>query len=342
MGIDKLKDYVGQEEFKRRLKYAIESSVIRGTSFPHTLMAGPPGLGKSCLAKIIANETSCPFYSYLATSIESEKHIEAIFAKLSKSGYNLKTGEVINRKEILPSIIFIDEIHNLSRRLTEMLHTALENRVVTLKRKNFVKGIIEPVQCWIPEFCLIGATNYLGSLSKPFRDRFQIVLSFEIYTDEEISKVIKIHAKKRKVIIKDDAVYCISSKARGVPRIAISFLMKACDVAVVRQRKETLEGTEITIEDVKEMFNVEGIDEFGLNKLDRKALSYLVTVGRPIGLKALAQAIDEDVQTVENIIEPYLVKIGFIVRTGTGRYVTDEGKDYLNRERPETLYQIIN
>ena len=134
----------------------------------------------------------------------------------------------------------------------------------------------------------------------------------------------------------------ISSKARGVPRIAISFLTKACDVAVVRQEKETIEGMEVTIDDVEEMFNVEGIDEFGLNKLDRKALSYLVTVGRPIGLKALAQAIDEDVQTVENIIEPYLVKIGFIVRTGTGRYVTDKGKDYLNRERPETLYPIIN
>lgn len=342
MSIDNLSEYVGQEDFKRRLKYAISSSILRATSFPHTLMAGPPGLGKSCLAKIIANETACPFYSYLATSIESEKHIEAIFAKLSKSGYNLKTGEVKDRKEILPAIIFIDEIHNLSRRLTEMLHTALENRAITIKRKNFITGIVEPVRCWIPEFCLIGATNYLGSLSKPFRDRFQIILSFEIYTDEEISSVIKTHANKKGIIIKEDAINCISSKSRGVPRIAISFLSKACDVSTVRQKKETLFGMEVTLDDVKEMFDSEGIDEFGLNKLDRKALSYLVTVGRPIGLKALAQAIDEDIQTVENIIEPYLVKIGFIVRTGTGRYVTDKGKDYLNRERPETLYPIIN
>lgn len=340
MEISCLKDYVGQEDFKKRLKYAISSSLIRNTSFPHTIMAGPPGLGKSTLAQVIAKELECPLYYYLATSIESEKHIEAIFAKLDKSGYNIKTGKVIDRDKVFPEIIFIDEIHNLSRRLTEMLHTALENRTITLKKRNFEKNIVEPVQCWVPEFCLIGATNYLGSLSKPFRDRFQITLTFEIYNDEEIEKVITTHTGKMGVDIEESAIKNIAPKSRGVPRIAISFLNKSYDVAVVREQKA--KPSKITNEDVKVMFESEQIDEFGLNQLDRKALSYLVTVSRPIGLKSLAQAIDEDMQTVENIIEPYLVKIGFIIRTGTGRFVTEKGKDYLNRERPETLYPIQN
>ncbi len=236
-------------------------------------------------------------------------------------------------------IIFIDEIHNLSRKLTEIFHTALENRTITIKSRNFQKGTIEPVRCWLPYFTLIGATNYLGSLSKPFRDRFQITLSFEIYSDEDIKTLIKNKSQKYyKVKISNEAIEYLSTKSRGVPRIALSFLAKAYDISVVREKTNNVKR--ITLEDVKKMFDIEQIDEFGLTRLDRKALGYLVTSSRPIGLKSLAQAIDEDVQTVENIIEPYLVKIGFVIRTGSGRFITDKGKDYLDRDAPDILHPV--
>lgn len=334
-----LDEYVGQENFKERVKMAIDSSIIKKTPFPHTLMAGPPGLGKSRLAEIIAKETGAIFHSYLATSIETEKHVTAIFKKLSLENYDLKTGRINNYKNWTPEIIFIDEIHNLSRKLTEIFHTALENRTITIKSRNFQKGTIEPVRCWLPYFTLIGATNYLGSLSKPFRDRFQITLSFEIYSDEDIKTLIKNKSQKYyKVKISNETTEYISTKSRGVPRIALSFLAKAYDISVVREKTNNVKR--ITLEDVKKMFDIEQIDEFGLTRLDRKALGYLVTSSRPIGLKSLAQAIDEDVQTVENIIEPYLVKIGFVIRTGSGRFITDKGKDYLDRDAPDILHPV--
>lgn len=335
MELKTLDEYVGQEQIKKRITVAIRSSLIRKTSFPHTLLAGPAGLGKSSLCKVIANECSCPFYSYLATNIDNEKQVEAIFSKIPKRGYDLKTGKVIDRSEILPVVIFIDEIHNLKRKTMEMLHTVLENNKITLKRKNYITGMVEPTVCWVPEFCLMGATNYFGSLPKPFRDRFQLQLLFETYTNDEIFQVIKNLAEKREVLIEDEAILGISDKSRGVPRVAISLFNKAFDVSVSFGD----EGI-ITKEHVNTMLEYEEIDDKGLTRMDRKALNYLATVPRPIGIRAFAQALDEDVQTVENVIEPYLVRIGFIVRTGSGRYLTEEGKNHIKREREMSLYPI--
>lgn len=335
MEILTIEDYVGQEQIKKRVSVAIKSSLIRKTSFPHTLLAGPAGLGKSSLCKVIANECGCPFFSYLATNIDGEKQVEAIFSKIPKDGYDLKTGKVINRDEILPVVIFIDEIHNLKRKTIEMLHTVLENNRITLKRKNYITGMVEPTLCWVPEFCLMGATNYFGSLPKPFRDRFQLQLLFEVYTNEEIFQVIKNLAAKKNIKMNDDAILEISDKSRGVPRIAISFFNKAYDVAVALGEEK-----EIKKEHVEIMLDYEEIDNKGLTRMDRKALNYLATVPRPIGLKAFAQALDEDVQTVENVIEPYLVRIGFIVRTGSGRYLTEEGKNHIRKERQMSLYPV--
>jgi Holliday junction DNA helicase RuvB len=335
MEITRLADYVGQEQIKKRITVAIKSSLIRKTAFPHTLLAGPAGLGKSSLCKVIANECGCPFFSYLATNIDGEKQIEAIFSKIPKIGYDLKTGEVVDRDQILPVVIFIDEIHNLKRKTIEMLHTVLENNRITIKRKNYITGMVEPTLCWVPEFCLMGATNYFGSLPKPFRDRFQLNLLFETYTNNEIFTVLKNLAAKREIKMLDDAILGIADKSRGVPRVAISLFNKAYDVSVAFG-----EPDKITKEHVETMLEYEEIDNMGLTRMDRKALNYLATVPRPIGLKAFAQALDEDVQTVENVIEPYLVRIGFIVRTGAGRYLTEEGKNHIQREREMSLYPV--
>lgn len=336
MEITTLNDYVGQEQIKKRVVVAIKSSVLRNTAFPHTLLAGPAGLGKSSICRVIANECHCPFFSYLATNIDGEKQIEAIFSKIPKTGYDLRTGEVIDREAVLPAVIFIDEIHNLKRKTIEMLHTVLENNRITLKRKNYTTGMVEPTVCWVPEFCLMGATNYFGSLPKPFRDRFPMQLLFEVYQNEEIFQVLKNLAEKRKIKMDDDAIAEISDKSRGVPRIAISLFNKAFDMAVASGNGVG----EIKKEHVLTMLEYEEIDEKGLNRMDRKALSYLATVPRPIGLKAFAQALDEDEQTVENVIEPYLVRIGFIIRTGSGRYLTEEGKNHIRREREMSLYPV--
>ena len=335
MELVSLSDYVGQEQIKKRISVAIRSSLIRKTAFPHTLLAGPAGLGKSSLCTIIANECGCPFFSYLATNIEGEKQVEAILSKLPKNGYDLRNGSVIDRDEILPAVIFIDEIHNLKRKTIEMFHTVLENNRITLRRKNYISGMVEPTSCWVPEFCLMGATNYFGSLPKPFRDRFQLHLLFENYNDGEIFQVIKNLSTKRGIKIKDEAIAELASKSRGVPRIAISLFNKAYDVSVAFGKEE-----EVDKEDVETMLDYEEIDDKGLNRMDRKALNYLATVPRPIGLKAFAQAIDEDTQTVENVIEPYLVRLGFIVRTSSGRYLTEEGKNHIKREREMALYPV--
>lgn len=334
-----LADYIGQENIKKRLYFAIRSSILQQTSFPHTLMSGPPGLGKTTLARIIANETGCPFYSFTATQI-TEKTIQEILGKLPKEGYNLKTGAVEDRSQILPCVVFIDEIQNLSKRLTQMLHTVLENRTITVNRHNPEKGKVESVLCWVPEFTMIGATNYLGSLPKPFRDRFPMNILFEIYTDEEIERVISGRARKMGIAIEDEAVVKIASKSRGVPRIALSYFGKAHDVCVVRSSRRDDIIPEIISEDVDVMLESEEIDEMGLTRIDRKALMYLLSVNRPIGVKAFAQAIDEDVQTVENVIEPWLVKLKFIVRTGSGRYLTEAGRKYIGKERDLGLYPI--
>lgn len=334
-----LEDYIGQENIKKRLRIAVTASLLKKTSFPHTLMSGPPGLGKTTLARIIAEETGCTFKSLLAADID-EKSIDVILGDFPKDGYDLRTGKVVDRNKILPCILFIDEIHNLSKKTTEMLHTALENRTITVKRRNHEKGEVKPILCWVPEFTLIGATNYLGSLPKPFRDRFPMNLVFEAYNDEEIERVISGHAQKMGIPIEDEAVRSLASKSRGVPRISLSYLKKAYDVCVVRCATDQCANQEITADDVQVMLDSEEIDSMGLTRIDRKALMYLLSVNRPIGVKAFAQAIDEDIRTVENVIEPWLVKLNFIVRTGSGRYLTETGRKYIGKERNLGLYPI--
>lgn len=337
--ITSLADYIGQENVKRRIDVAVKASLIQDTSFPHTLMSGPPGLGKTTLARIIAKECHCPFYSYIAANID-EKAIMAILSKLPKNGYDTKTGKVLDRKEILPCVVFIDEIHNLSKKITEMLHTVLENRTVTVKMRNHEKGTVEPCLCWVPEFTLVGATNYLGSLPKPFRDRFQTNIVFEIYTDNEIEKMLKLHAKNEKIPVENSAISSIATKSRGVPRIAISYFKKAHSVYVIRTINSRA-VKKVTVADVEEMLEMEEVDNMGLTRVDRKAMNYLLRMTRPIGIRAFAQAIDEDVQTVENVIEPWLVKLGFVIRTGSGRYLTEEGRKFIGKERDLGLFPIV-
>lgn len=332
-----LDDFIGQEQIKNSIRVAAKSSLLKRGNFPHTIMSGPPGLGKSTIAKIIAEETASEFYSFLATTIDGESQIESILGKIKKDGYNLKTGEIADRDKIVPCVIFIDEIHNLKKKTMEMLHTVLENNTITIKRKNYIFGNMEPTVCWVPEFCLIGATNYLGILPKPFRDRFKMNFVFESYNDSEIMTILSNQCIKTGTKISKDGLLEIAKKSRGIPRIALAFLDKSIDVSIANG---TYSGKEVSLDDIKYMFSCDDIDNLGLTRADRKVLKYLTVVSRPVGLKSLAQAIDEDVSTLETVIEPYLVRLELIIRTGNGRYLTDKGKAHINSERRLNLYPV--
>ncbi|MCK9279158.1 MAG: AAA family ATPase [Melioribacteraceae bacterium] len=320
-----LAGFTGQREVVDRVENAITAAIIKKDAFPHTIMSGPPGLGKTTLASIIANEMDVPLIKIMATAIKNPSDIESILAKISNSGYNTN-GEIINRDLLIPSVIFIDEIHRLPSLITELLHTVLEDNLISLKKKNYESQSNEAQEYWVPRFTLVGATNYMGQLPKPFLDRFALHFNFEYYSLEDIVKVLYNSSKSLGYFINDEGILEIAKRSRGIPRIANRFLSLSNDYTIAKTKKL---DTEINFEFVNGMFKKEGIDEIGLDKRDRKALYYLSTIPRPIGSKSLAQAIDEDEDTLENSIEPYLVKLGFMVRTPQGRYITEEGKEYL-------------
>ena len=234
----------------------------------------------------------------------------------------------------------MDEIHNLKKKFTELLHTVLEDWTITLRKKDFLTGKVSPRQFWVPRFTLIGATNYLGSLPRPFLDRFKLQIQFESYPDNDIQKVIINASEKLKIPIDSGAIRIMASNSRGVPRIAIRFLEKARDVAVTSREHKG----KVTPECVHEMFRVCGIDGLGLTRLDRKILAYLAKTVRPVGLESIAQVVEEDVDTVSSTVEPWLVKQGLIMRTPQGRQITEDGMKHLGVQGyryNSSLYPIV-
>jgi Holliday junction DNA helicase RuvB len=321
----KLENFVGQQHMLSELKVALSSSLKRSSSFPHTLMFGPPGLGKTTLAGIIANEMSVPFVSVMGTNIKTCEDLEALLVKIPRKGHD-EYGKKIPGEEIVPTVIFIDEIDNLKMSIMTLLHSVLEDGQITLRRRK--EGVVQDVKCWIPSFTLIGATNYMGTLPKPLSDRFKITLRFEAYDNEDIEKVIRFSAEQLGSHIDDDAVNILAERSRGVPRLANSFLDATIAVSYANDR----EGV-ITLEDVNEMFSMKHVDCLGLTLLDRQVLKYLSGLSKPVGLKSVSQAVDEDAKTVENTIEPWLLRQGLIIRTPQGREITDEGRQHLGREQ---------
>lgn len=315
-----LDSYVGQELIKLEIQIAIKSALTRGDALSHAIMTGPPGLGKTTLAEIIATEMDCGFHSLTGAGLDSEQKLQELFSRLPETGYDLKNGNIVDRSKIRPQIIFIDEIERMKKSISETLHTALEDFTISLTEKNH-GGASKMCKFWLPRFTMIGATNYLGSMSKPFVDRFPIQLTFEIYKGEEIFEVVKFAAGKLGIEITDDAIVAISSRSRGVPRISNRFLIKARDVSIALS---DFHG-KIDKNCVYKMFSIQGIDELGLTRLDRKVLAYLNEIGRPVGLQSVAFGVDEDVSTIENLVEPWLVNLKLIIKTGSGRQITEKG-----------------
>lgn len=301
-----LTEFIGQDSVKDSLRVYINSALSRGEPLDHTLFYGPPGLGKTTLAKIISEELKVAIKHTTGPSLERAGDLASILVSLSKG-----------------DILFIDEIHRIPKQIEEILYSAMEDfklPIVAGSKKSSHIAVIN-----LNPFTLIGATTRFGLLSPPLRDRFGIVYHLEYYSPYEIKEILLRDAEIFDIDIEPDAALVIGYRSRGVPRIAIQLLKRVRDFASYRKEEK------ISIKIAEEAFRNLNIDSYGLNDLDRKYLNDLIIKfnGGPVGIDALANAINEDKGTLEEIVEPYLIKINFLVRTQKGRIATKTAKDYL-------------
>ena len=301
-----LDEYVGQTKAKSNLKVYIESAKLRGEALDHVLLYGPPGLGKTTLSAIIANEMGVNIRTTSGPAIEKQGDLAAILT-------NLNEGDVL----------FIDEIHRLSRSVEEILYPAMEDYAldIIIGKGPSARSIRLP----IPRFTLIGATTRAGQLTTPLRDRFGVLLKLELYTPEELATIVKRSAGILNISITDDGAEGIASRSRGTPRIANRLLKRVRDFALVKG-----DGV-ITSEIAKLALEALEIDELGLDNIDRRMLEAIIKyyAGGPVGLDTLAATIGEEAITIEDVYEPYLMQIGFLARTPRGRCATRLAYDHL-------------
>ena len=303
-----LRDFTGQKKVKRLLEIALSSAKRREATLDHILFYGPPGTGKTTLASIIANEM--------------EKNVKIVSAPLIE-----KKGDLVALINSLfeGDILFIDEIHRLSKQIEETIYSAMEDFRIDivsgggLKARNFSINL--------PKFTLIGATTRLNLLSSPFRTRFGITCRLELYSVEELIEIAKRNTSKLNINLSEEALFEIAKCSRGTPRILNQLLKRVRDYAVVHNWK--IVDREKALHILREL----GIDENGLDIMDRKILQTITNVfkGGPVGLNALSLSLNEDKDTIENVHEPYLVKLGFIIRTPRGRKITQKGLEVIGK-----------
>ena len=304
-----LSDFQGQNELKENLKIYIDAAKKRGEALDHIFLQGPPGLGKTTLASIIANEMGADIKLTSATALDKPKDLVGILTNLSKG-----------------SILFIDEIHGLKKSMEETLYVAMEDYKI-----DWVIGqgpAARTMKIDLEPFTLIGATTRTGAVSKPLENRFGIPVKIDLYSPEELSLIIRRSARILNTDITDDAVMAIARCSRGTPRIANRILRRVRDIAQVKGN-----GTII-----KEMAGIGleklGIDKYGLDKTDREILRVIIEIynGGPVGLEALAASINDSADTVEVYYEPYLMRQGYLKRTTRGRCVTQKAYEVLGKK----------
>lgn len=301
-----LEDYIGQAKAKETLKVYIEAAKSRGESLDHVLFYGPPGLGKTTLAGIIANEMNVNLKITSGPAIEKPGEMAAILN-------NLQEGDVL----------FVDEIHRLNRQVEEVLYPAMEDYAIDIM---IGKGATaRSIRLELPKFTLVGATTRAGMLTAPLRDRFGVVQRLEFYTEKELQTIILRSAKVLDVEIEENGALEMAKRSRGTPRLANRLLKRVRDFAQVKY-----DGV-ITEEVANYALDLLDVDKFGLDHSDRNILLTIIEKfqGGPVGLDTLAASIGEDAGTIEDVYEPYLLKNGFIQRTPKGRIATEHAYHHL-------------
>ena len=305
-----LVDYIGQEKAKENLKVYIEAAKQRNDALDHVLFYGPPGLGKTTLAGIIANEMGVHLKVTSGPAIEKPGEMAAILNNLQEH-----------------DVLFVDEIHRLNRQVEEVLYPAMEDYAIDIM---IGKGTsARSIRLELPKFTLVGATIRAGMLTAPLRDRFGVVHHLEYYTENELKTIIIRSAKVLGVEIDEEGAMEMARRSRGTPRLANRLLKRVRDFAQVRY------DGKITKEVADFALNLLEVDRYGLDQIDRRILSTIMVQfsGGPVGLDTLAAAIGEDSGTIEDVYEPYLIKNGFLVRTPRGRVAGDFAYEHLGIDR---------
>lgn len=307
-----LNEYVGQTKVKESLEVYIKAAKTRKDSLDHVLLYGPPGLGKTTLAHIIANELGSQFKVTSGPAIEHAADLAAILTNLGKN-----------------DVLFIDEIHRLNKSVEEILYPAMEDFAL-----DFIVGkgpSAKNMRLKIQPFTLIGATTRAGMLTSPLRDRFGVICRLELYNDFELQEIIKRSAKILKIEIEEQASLDIAKRSRGTPRIANRLLKRVRDYA------DVLGTGKITKEIADQALAKMEIDDLGLDFIDRKILESIIYKfgGGPVGLDTLSATISEDATTIEDVYEPYLLQLGFIARTPRGRVALENAYNHLGISYPE-------